>query len=124
MTAVVLIAIGAGLWVWYRNTPREHTMTGKLTTKFTDCAREEQMNAQGFITTKTREITCDGGSYIVIDYRDRIGTSSGMIADPNRGYSADVSGVEVGDTVRVHYVADSDGYMTLDCQKCGVVRVQ
>jgi hypothetical protein len=94
------------------------TLSGTVTSKFTDCVGGQEMDKQGNIS-RIQEVSCDGGSTITVDYKDSFVTSTGLVR-PEASYSVDVSKIKVGDKVIVHYTTDLEGYKTLNCKSCGV----
>jgi hypothetical protein len=124
---IAIVFIGYFFLVYNRHLPIKgavnggnHSISGTVTSKFTDCVGGEEMNPQGNITP-IRSVSCDGGSTITIDFKHSFVTATGLVA-PGNAYSKDVSKVKVGDSVIVHYTTDSQGYKSLNCNSCGVSR--
>lgn len=95
-------------------------ITGIVTTKFTDCVGSEVMDTNGKIL-KIDRVPCDGGSKIIIDYNKTFITQTGNVPQDS-AYAVDVSSIKVGDRVTVNYTIDQDGYETLKCDNCSVVK--
>lgn len=77
------------------------------------------MNALGAVTP-IKEITCDGGSTITIDYNETFYTDSGNSISP---FSIDTTTIAVGDKVRVHFERDPEGNATLNCKDCSIQKI-
>lgn len=105
-----------------RTVGTQSTITGTVTSKFTDCVGGEEISKSGIITP-IKDVSCDGGSTITIDYKDIFITSTGEVL-PNDSYSIDVSSIKVGDRVKVRYVTNSAGYKSLNCKSCGVIKAK
>lgn len=117
------------------NTNDTKTLSGTVTTKFTDCEGGREMNREGQITT-IDPVTCDGGSYITIDHENDFGTASGLTS-VDESYSVDVTNIKVGDEVKVTYNTNQKGYHVtykanqksqiyhaLNCDGCRVEKIE
>ena len=100
----------------------QETITGTVTSIFTDCVGGEEMDKYGIIAP-IKKVYCDGGDTITIDYNYEFVTAPGLLiyGEP---YSVDVSSIKVGDRVKVHYQNDSDGFKFLGCKSCGVQKIK
>lgn len=97
----------------------EGYVTGTVTRKFTDCSGGEEMNQLGAISP-IKEVTCDGGSEITLNFIQTFRTSSGEGGPP---YTVDVKDIRVGDKVRVNFTQDTEGNTTLNCKGCSVQKL-
>lgn len=118
MAAVLICLASAVLVISIKGQAKSGELSGIVTRKFTDCSGGEEMDRQGSITP-IRQVSCDGGSTITVDYNKTLITATGMTA-PGYAYAVDVSTIKVGDKVLVRYTMDNEGGMSLNCKKCGV----
>jgi hypothetical protein len=114
----VIIGFG-GIIMFIKTRPKSSTgsITGIVTSKFTDCVGGNEYSVDGKIIP-IEPISCDGGSTITIDRKETFVTESGYVAE-NERYSVDVSSINVGDKVRVKYALEK-GHKSLHCQDCSV----
>ena len=93
---------------------------GQVTEVFTDCRSRLILDAAGEVES-VGPVSCDGGSYIVVD-GTRIHTSSGFVAADD-AYDKHIPTLRPGQTVTVTAIPTgaTGGRLTLDCVLCGIV---
>lgn len=90
---------------------------GIATEVFTDCRSHLVLTEDGTVENVS-PISCDGGSYIVVDGR-RIQTSAGFV--PTEDYfDKHPEDLMPGDSVMVQAREHDGGLLSLDCQPCSV----
>ena len=120
LASIAIICAVIALFLFGRNDLlNQNTATGLVTSKLTDCVGGEELDRNGNLAP-IKEVSCDGGSTITIDYKDTFVTTTGLVA--SGGYSVDVSSIKAGDRVKVRYVTDSEGHKSLNCKGCGVTK--
>ena len=93
------------------------TISGLLTVVFTDCQSRLVLNDSGEVEN-VGPISCDGGSYIVVD-GIRIQTSAGFVAS-DAYWDKHPSNFQPGQTVVVTAFVHSSGRLDLSCNQCSV----
>lgn len=93
------------------------TITGVVTEVFTDCMSRMILNGAGKVEIIT-PVSCDGGSYIIVDGM-RIQTTSGF-TEPDDHFGKHPTWLRPGHTVRVTAIPTGAGgrLLTLDCVQC------
>jgi len=122
VAALTVSIIGLGMILrGNRDNPRqEGSMSGVVTSKFTDCVGGEKLDTNGKIVP-IDQVSCDGGSTITLDHKNTFITATGYVR-PEYAYKKDVSSIKVGDKVLVRYMTDSQGNKSLNCESCGVTK--
>lgn len=95
------------------------TISGIVTEVFRDCQSWMVLNEDGVAEPRSG-VSCDGGSFIVVDGR-RIQTSSGYVA-AEMTFDKHPAELQPGTFVVVIAVNGPYGGPTLDCDRCGVGR--
>lgn len=95
------------------------TVAGIVTEVFLDCQSWMVLNEDGDAEHRGG-ISCDGGSYIVVD-GTRIQTSSGFVS-ADMAFDQHPVELQPGTFVTVTAVKGPFGGLTLDCSRCGVRR--
>lgn len=90
---------------------------GVTTEVFTDCQSHLVLTADGSVENVS-PISCDGGSYIVVDGR-RIQTSAGFVPAEDY-YDKHPADLMPGDSVMVQAREHDGGWLSLDCEPCSV----
>ncbi len=90
---------------------------GILTEVFTDCQSHLVFTQDGTVESLS-PITCDGGSYIVVDGR-RIRTSAGFVPEEDY-FDKHPEDLTPGDSVMVQARENDGGELSLDCDPCSV----
>lgn len=95
------------------------TIRGQVTEVFTDCMSRLVLNEAGEVES-IGPVSCDGGSYIIVN-GTRIQTTSGFTAEDD-SFGKHPESLRPGQTVKVSAVpTGANGQlMTLDCVLCGV----
>ena len=92
---------------------------GQVNEVFTDCRSRLILNAAGEVES-VGPVSCDGGSYIVVE-GTKIHTSSGFVAADD-AYDKHIPTLRPGQTVTVTAIPTgaTGGRLTLDCVSCGI----
>lgn len=95
------------------------TIAGIVAEVFRDCQSWLVLNSDGEPESRP-EVSCDGGSFVVVDGQ-RIQTTSGYVAAAD-AFDKHPAGVQPGDFVVVTAINGPYGGLTLNCDGCGVNR--
>jgi hypothetical protein len=94
------------------------SVEGVVQEVFEDCARYRVL--EGGAVVERNNITCDGGSFIVVD-DVRIQTSSGFVP-VEESYVTEISDITPGDTLKVSYIA-GEFTNSINCEECGITEL-
>ena len=98
----------------------EGIVEGVVTEIFEDCSRKRVFE-NGQVVERNDEVSCDGGSYIIVDDFS-INTVSGFTSQ-EFAFSYDIGDLEPGVRVRATYQLDSFDLPNFDCDECGIERL-
>lgn len=90
-------------------------VSGQVTEVFEDCSRH--LILEDGVVIESDEVSCDGGSYIVID-GIIVYTASGFVPE-NESYSTDLEGLAPGDYAEVTYITTAYSNQ-INCDECGL----